>query len=367
MITDIKKFLLDKIDVPSEYINDYYREAIKSNYLLLSILAVILIIYQGFLLSIKSLLPAFKHWNLLIYYMIFNAVFLPVSIYLHNHSQTVKLKYAKTVSYIYRVCVILFYIVLSLLLQGVFDMVHFYVMALFGLTVIIYIKPRDCLIILASTYLLFAIALPYFQSNPEVVLILRINTFMANLIAFICCVVVVKFRISIYCQKKLLNDKAAELERLVRHDQMTGLLNHDSSLSELETELSFAKQNDYPVSLIFADIDNLKLINDTYGHLAGDDAIRLIADVIKNSVRAEDKVGRFGGDEFIIILPFANLETAKKLCERIHNNIEAAKLPGGIQVSISCGINQFNNESLYDFINGTDKILYTNKRKSIVE
>ena len=83
-----------------------------------------------------------------------------------------------------------------------------------------------------------------------------------------------------------------------------------------------AKRNGYKVGLIMVDIDNFKSINDTYGHLKGDEVLRSIASILKSHLRISDKIGRYGGDEFLLFFPQVNPDHLQKISERIRNDVE---------------------------------------------
>ncbi len=126
-------------------------------------------------------------------------------------------------------------------------------------------------------------------------------------------------------------------------DPLTGLYNHRHLYERLEQEMARAKRSRRPVAVLMLDIDSLKLINDTYGHQVGDEALKLLASVLQSSCRAEDIVGRYGGDEFMVILPEADTAEAERIGERIQANLAARYLEGEgkdgcVPVRISMGV-----------------------------
>jgi two-component system, cell cycle response regulator len=110
-------------------------------------------------------------------------------------------------------------------------------------------------------------------------------------------------------------------ERAVR-DELTGLYNRRYINERLPIDLNYSKLNDSPLSIIMADIDFFKKVNDKYGHLAGDKILKEFSDVILNSIRSSDWASRFGGEEFLIVLNGANLEKAYDIAEEIRIKIE---------------------------------------------
>lgn len=117
-------------------------------------------------------------------------------------------------------------------------------------------------------------------------------------------------------------------------------------------------------SLIFIDIDNLKEINDTFGHLAGDKAIEIVGQAIKNSIRKEDLGIRYGGDEFIILLFNQHKKAAKRVTERVRREIRKLAVEQGMNIQISAGIACTDClVDLEDMIKMADKNLYREKEK----
>lgn len=163
------------------------------------------------------------------------------------------------------------------------------------------------------------------------------------------------------------NKLIKELEHTSQTDGLTGLLNRQHLNKRLSEEISRAKRYGNPLSLIMFDIDNFKKINDKYGHIAGDKILQKIASVLKETLRDTDIAGRFGGDEFIIILVQTDINVGMQVAERIHSRIEQARITPkkeqSISFTISIGICQYNKgiKSLEDFIAKVDEGLYRAK------
>ncbi len=118
------------------------------------------------------------------------------------------------------------------------------------------------------------------------------------------------------------------------HDQLTGLYNRHLLEEKL---LQFEQSEQYPLSIIIADLNGLKLVNDTYGHLTGDEMLKSAAEIIKDSCRDQDIVARWGGDEFIILLPGTPLKDAEQVQKKITKKCEGA-YAGDIPISIALGL-----------------------------
>lgn len=160
--------------------------------------------------------------------------------------------------------------------------------------------------------------------------------------------------------KELLN----EVEYLSFHDEMTGLYNRRYFENELK-RLSTSRR--LPITLMVADMDKLKLINDNYGHKTGDQYIKGIAEVLKNSSRDEDIVARIGGDEFAIILPETGFEAADKIYQRIKFNLrkynQQQELVEQLKLSLGFAVKTKKEQNLDQIFKKADKIMYNNKRK----
>lgn len=129
--------------------------------------------------------------------------------------------------------------------------------------------------------------------------------------------------------------KKAELEILAITDDLTKLYNYRYFQRRLTDELEKARQYQYEVSLIMIDIDYFKRFNDTYGHPQGDRILRMVAQIIKNTLRDDDIVVRYGGEEFAIILSRINKQEALEIAERIRKNIETHQFTLGQEGSVA--------------------------------
>ncbi len=169
---------------------------------------------------------------------------------------------------------------------------------------------------------------------------------------------------------KFLRAYIRELEKAIEYyknssiiDELTNIYNRRYIIESLKKEKAFADRTGEKFSLALIDIDNFKEVNDKYGHEVGDKVLEMVAYEIQNSVREADIVGRWGGDEFIVILRNTDIEKAKKVAERIKEQIKNIKV-NSINLSVSIGLTEYNGrESLKDLIRKADKALYRAKEK----
>lgn len=160
----------------------------------------------------------------------------------------------------------------------------------------------------------------------------------------------------------------AFLYEITTTDMMTRLkLRHHFQSSLLEAKAEAAVNNE-PLSVIMCDIDKFKPLNDTYGHLCGDQMLKSVANTILSSIRQTDVAARYGGEEFVIMLPNTDLETARAIAERIRYNTEKITLPHEgttIKTTISLGVAELAQDTdttTKQLIARADKALYTAKR-----
>jgi diguanylate cyclase (GGDEF)-like protein/PAS domain S-box-containing protein len=160
-----------------------------------------------------------------------------------------------------------------------------------------------------------------------------------------------------------------ELQHLSRIDVLTGLKNRRALMDALEHEVERCRRYGADLSLILCDIDNFKEINDTYGHAAGDSALALVSNVFREVVRKTDVAGRYGGDEFMLVMPETGLEGAKEFAERILVAVGRLKFRPvkgkTLRMSMSLGLSVFDSDSdnVDTLISRADDAMYTSKRK----
>lgn len=156
--------------------------------------------------------------------------------------------------------------------------------------------------------------------------------------------------------------KNLELEFLASHDPLTLLLNRRSFNREFDKVFTKAQQHGRELSSIMCDIDHFKSVNDRYGHATGDKVIKAIAAVLQKNSRETDLVGRYGGEEFCLVLPGLDIGQTKKIANRIRKAVKD-DLSSGVQVTMSFGVSslQLNAHEPDELTNQADKALYIAK------
>ncbi len=165
-----------------------------------------------------------------------------------------------------------------------------------------------------------------------------------------------------------LKEKIENLKREVNIDFLTSLSNRKRFIRALEDSIKGIKTHNYPFSLIILDIDNFKNINDYYGHIVGDYALKTVASLLKQNLRVNSVIGRLGGEEFGIILPGTNIENALKIAERLRKCIETNPIPileqhKEVYISASFGVTEAKtDDTITSILNRADLAMYQAKR-----
>ncbi len=151
------------------------------------------------------------------------------------------------------------------------------------------------------------------------------------------------------------------LKRIATIDPLTGACNRRSFFKSLQREKERCKRYGSPFSIIMIDVDKFKEINDNHGHVAGDSVLKTITRILSDSVRKADIVCRYGGDEFIVLMPESGIDGALEVKNRILARIQEANRGNTIQFSVSIGIHEATNTSLDDILHNVDEDLYRDK------
>jgi len=157
-----------------------------------------------------------------------------------------------------------------------------------------------------------------------------------------------------------------QLEELRRIDALTGLYGRGHWQEQAEAALGRFHADKAPTSLLMLDIDHFKDINDHWGHSVGDEVIRAVARVVRANVRATDCAGRYGGDEFAVIMPGQDCAAARVVAERIRTQVQEARLQGMPELRFTCSIGVASMETAHlrvrDWVDAADAALYQAKR-----
>lgn len=249
---------------------------------------------------------------------------------------------------------------------------YVYLMALIPLTFFNPALTHAGKILLAIVIAGFSLALKYYaDTHPAAVFISRDisnNLFYLNYFFFYVVLAFLSFYYSYAARKseEALQRSHDQIDQLARTDPLTQLSNRRDTLEQLNKLLADSCTQDKPLAILLADIDNFKSFNDSYGHECGDFVLVTVADRLRQLSRATDHIGRWGGEEFIILLPHSGVDTAKRIAEKLRHAICQDELVFNNQrhnISLTFGIAICdNNCDIQRCINQADKSLYAGKQ-----
>jgi len=161
----------------------------------------------------------------------------------------------------------------------------------------------------------------------------------------------------------LLEKQNKKLKIMSISDTMTGLFNHNHLIERLEQEVGKARRYKRPLSLCMFDLDDFKKVNDTYGHQTGDEVIIAFAEILKESSRTVDILGRYGGEEFIALLPETDLAGGVIFAERVREKTEETILSdNNLKFTVSVGVANYDGGTTEEFLAQADTLLYDAKK-----
>jgi diguanylate cyclase (GGDEF)-like protein len=173
------------------------------------------------------------------------------------------------------------------------------------------------------------------------------------------------FTVLFLASARSLHDRFEREEAASRTDSLTGLANRRGFLEASDNALARSRRSGQPVSIVLGDLDDFKQINDTLGHGAGDLVLRSVAAAIRSSLRGQDLVARWGGDEFVLLLPDTPMEGARSAAESVRKKLEALPIAhqgSAISVTLSLGVAEHSlGRSLEETIAHADEALYQAK------
>jgi len=242
--------------------------------------------------------------------------------------------------------------------------------------VVFLIRPLVVIIAYLGAFITFYYAIGLTQMDQAILLSNRVNGITAMGIGICLSLILWKTNVSNILQKRFilkqqqeLAEKNGELEYLAFYDSMTGLYSRRRLEELLKNEISVIRRYGHQSCIIMLDIDNFKKINDNYGHPIGDMVIKQIAYVLKENIRETDAVSRWGGEEFLILLPHTSLSEATSIAEKLRKFIEDESMfikEREIQFTASFGVAGLSgdkNDSLELAYKDADKALYLAKER----
>ena len=175
-----------------------------------------------------------------------------------------------------------------------------------------------------------------------------------------------KIKRSLAIKETELKAVIAQADEVSHTDALTFLPNRRSILGDLQREVTFSDRYGTPLAISMVDIDHFKQINDTHGHVAGDEVLRKLAMELRNHIRHPDVIGRYGGEEFLVVLPHSTIKAAAEQAERLCKYVQSLVIPSGeneIRITVSMGLAQYriHHEDWQSFLSRADAALYQAK------
>ncbi|OAI53813.1 hypothetical protein AYO46_00215 [Betaproteobacteria bacterium SCGC AG-212-J23] len=199
-----------------------------------------------------------------------------------------------------------------------------------------------------------------FQIEPQVILSGPVARLASAPLLFIFPIMV---GLTAYQLSRRVRQQNRELAALSRTDGLTRLPNHTAWLEAVEREFARAKREGSSMSVLMIDLDHFKATNDKHGHPAGDEVLRGVAEVLQEALRLHDVPGRYGGEEFGVLLPGSDLSAAEAIAERVRRKIEWASFAGDVKATASIGCATLDEKDLFaaSLVARADRALYAAK------
>lgn len=166
-------------------------------------------------------------------------------------------------------------------------------------------------------------------------------------------------------QRDELTRALQKIQDMASTDELTGLFNRRRMMSEFNRQLKLSKRSGWPLSVALLDLDHFKQVNDGHGHAVGDDALRVFSQCLRQAMRETDSVARWGGEEFLLLMPDTSAETAEQALERVRQfmaSLQVSVHAPGLRLTFSAGLTQSKGaETMERLLERADRALYTAK------
>jgi diguanylate cyclase (GGDEF)-like protein len=355
--------------IPNEYKREYINTVCRENFARMMVIAALLIVAEPFIAFLTEM-PGNLSFFVSIWIALVNLVFLPILFFFRRNVEGFSKFLIMLVQTLFLTSILAGGVSFTLIEQPSPTASSTYLLAVFTVAAFIIMPPAVSAIMFLTSNISFMVMIPQFLPAQDAIATLNINTWSATVVAWIINQMVSRKEVRSFINEKIIIENNAELEKknlelneLTMRDSMTNLLNHKNSLRRLKEEVDRAKRINYPLSVAMVDLDNFKLVNDTYGHQSGDEVLVQVAKILSDSCRSTDVIGRYGGEEFIIIMPDTIDRDAALLLERIQKRVEKTSFKDGIHITLSCGVSELNGESVHGILKSSDIMLYEAKKK----
>ena len=231
---------------------------------------------------------------------------------------------------------------------------------------VFFLRPSAAFLIYGLSYVVYFAALGLTVTDAHLLLSNRLNGITAVGVGLLISVLFWHYNYTNITQKRRIKIQQKQLEQLAYYDALTNLPNRRFLEELLKYEFVSMQRCGSETAIIILDVDDFKLINDTYGHPAGDEVLRQLGELLRNSIRRSHIVARYGGEEFIILMPQSGMEEGCQLAEQLRRLIKEHTFTAGavaLPVTCSFGVSPLQSgPTLGDFCALADKALYISKR-----
>lgn len=260
--------------------------------------------------------------------------------------------------------------------QLVTSSINPYLISSMAVGLVILLHPYLTLLYYPLIFFFFYYLVPLTQQDSSLITTVRANGVSAAAIGMGLALIVWRTNLMTLTQSKTIEQQKEELvaknrqlEKMARIDMMTGLYNRMSFTEETEKELARTRRTGNDSTIVLLDLDNIKKINDQYGHPAGDQVLVAVAELIKSQLRSVDLAARFGGDEFALLLPDTDLQGALKVADKVRLAIANHYFPlddENLRITASFGVavlNSGDDQSFNSLYQEADQALYRAKNE----
>ncbi|MDC7218446.1 MAG: GGDEF domain-containing protein [Spirochaetales bacterium] len=287
----------------------------------------------------------------------FLGILLTVNYILHRKGNSSHWSYRILVSAVYMMSLVIF------LTGGIADSGFIWVLFIPLITMLM-LNPREALI-WAGTYSCLIVLMILCHLFIRPILIYDSNQSIQSLIVYLIFVYLTGNNESLKnAAREKLQDQNRELKRLSMTDVLTGLANRSRLNQSIQGEFNRFERYGTPFSLIMLDVDHFKNINDTWGHGVGDEVLVALSLAMRKYTRKSDVVGRWGGEEFLILCPETDGESAGQLAEKLRVSFEKLEFEQGFTVTASFGVSSIGPKvTVNSFLSEVDRLMYLSKEK----
>ena len=295
--------------------------------------------------------------------VMFHLLFLPMVVVLYRKRVFKNVKMYENLCNLYYGVILTWSVVFTILVYIDKEDMTIYSLVLFFISAVFLIEPNRSSVLYLSSYILFTAAI---YNHIEIVQIANGLAFKGLIIVILALVV---SQGNFMVRKRLFNSRR-ELEKLnetlreqTLRDSLTKLYNNAFVFDYLERETESILSRGGSLSLLMMDLDNFKNINDTYGHLFGDKVITAVSDKLIDVTRESDIVGRYGGEEFIVVLTDTRKALAIEIAERIRKEVNEIVFENDATITLSIGVAELSEQTAYNLVDAADGNLYKAKRQ----